>query len=57
MAKEKKTNAQMTNDDTRTPLFTGDFKRDTVISEGEKAAEVSQVIFNEVVKKVKKDAK
>lgn len=28
------------------PLFTGDYKRDTAVSEAEKAAEVSQAIYN-----------
>ena len=36
------------------PLFTGDYRRDTSVSEFEKAAEASQAIYN-MIKSRKKD--
>ena len=51
MANEKKTNQP---DNMDKPLFTGDALRDMNVSEGEKAAEASEAIFNAVKDKVKK---
>ena len=33
------------------PLFTGDYMRDSSVSEYEKVAEASQAIFNAIIKK------
>jgi len=51
MANEKKTNK---TDNMDKPLFTGDALRDMNVSEGEKAVEASEAIFNAVKDKVKK---
>jgi len=51
MANEKKTNQ---TDNMDKPLFTGDALRDMNVSEGEKAVEASEAIFNAVKDKVKK---
>lgn len=48
---------QVTNNNARAPLFTGNFKRDTAVSEAEKAAEISQVFFDWIVKNVVKHTK
>ena len=37
-----------------TPLFTGDYRHDTAVSETEKAAEVSQAIYNALKNKIGK---
>ena len=52
MANEKKNTTANESDSTSKPLFTGDYIRDTSVSEGEKMAEVSQAIFNAIVKKI-----
>ena len=52
MAYEKKNTTINECDSTSKPLFTGDYIRDTSVSEGEKMAEASQAIFNAVVKKI-----
>ena len=36
-----------------TPIFTGDYKRDTVVSDSEKVAEISQTIYRVLTKKQK----
>jgi len=51
MEKKKKTNQ---TDNMNKPLFTGDALRDMNVSEGEKAAEASEAIFDAVKDKVKK---
>ena len=52
MANEKKNTTTNECDSTSKPLFTGDYIRDTSVSEGEKMAEASQAIFNAIVKKI-----
>ena len=37
------------------PLFTGDYRRDTSVSEYEKAAEVSQAIFKAIKNKLERN--
>lgn len=39
---------------TNTPLFIGDYRRDTAVSELEKAAEASQAIYNSIKSRIKK---
>ena len=51
MANEKKNTTTNECDSTSKPLFTGDYIRDTSVSEGEKMAEASQAIFNAIMKK------
>ena len=52
MANEKKNTTTNECGSTSKPLFTGDYIRDTSVSEGEKMAEASQAIFNAIVKKI-----
>ena len=46
MAKKKNTKKTEGKDNTPKPLFTGDYLRDTAVTELEKAAEASNAIFN-----------
>ena len=46
MANEKNTNKTEGQDNIEKPLFTGDYLRDTAVTEFEKAAEASNAIFN-----------
>ena len=46
MANEKNTRKTEVQDNTQKPLFTGDYLRDTAVTEFEKAAEASNAIFN-----------
>ena len=46
MANEKNTKKTDGKDNTPKPLFTGDYLRDTAVTEFEKAAEASNAIFN-----------
>ena len=46
MANEKNTKKTEGQDNIEKPLFTGDYLRDTAVTEFEKAAEASNAIFN-----------
>ena len=48
---EQKEKFQNQIDSKNEPLFTGDYMRDSSVSEYEKVAEASQVIFNAIIKK------
>ena len=48
MANEKNTKKAEGQDNTPKPLFTGDYLRDTAVTEFEKAAEASNAIFNAI---------
>ena len=48
---EEKEKLQNQIDSKNEPLFTGDYMRDSSVSEYEKIAEASQAIFNAIIKK------
>ena len=48
MANEKNTKKTEGQDNIEKPLFTGDYLRDTTVTEFEKAAEASNAIFNAI---------
>ena len=48
MANEKNTKKTEGQDNIEKPLFTGDYYRDTAVTEFEKAAEASNAIFNAI---------
>ena len=48
MANEKNRNKTEGQDNIEKPLFTGDYLRDTAVTEFEKAAEASNAIFNAI---------
>ena len=52
MANEKNTKKTERQDNIEKPLFTGDYCRDTAVTEFEKAAEASNAIFNAIKDKL-----
>ena len=48
MANEKNTKKAEGQDNSEKPLFTGDYCRDTAVTEFEKAAEASNAVFNAI---------
>ena len=57
MANEKNTNKTEGQDNIVKPLFTGDYCRDTAVTEFEKAAEASNAIFNAIKDKLSRRKK
>ena len=57
MANEKNTKKTDGKDNTPKPLFTGDYLRDTAVTELEKAAEASNAIFNAIKDKLSRRKK
>ena len=56
-ANEKNTNKTEGQDNIVKPLFTGDYCRDTAVTEFEKAAEASNAIFNAIKDKLSRRKK
>lgn len=54
MASEKKNATGNECDSTSKPLFTGDYMRDSSVTEYEKATEASNAIFNAIMRKTEK---
>ena len=57
MANEKNTKKTEGQDNIEKPLFTGDYCRDTAVTEFEKAAEASNAIFNAMKDKLSRRKK
>ena len=57
MANEKNTKKTEGQDNIEKPLFTGDYWRDTAVTEFEKAAEASNAIFNAIKNKLSRRKK
>ena len=53
MANEKNTKKTEGQDNIEKPLFTGDYLRDTTVTEFEKAAEASNAIFYSIKNKLR----
>ena len=54
MANEKNTKKTEDQDNIEKPLFTGDYCRDTAVTEFEKSTEASKAIFNAIKDKLSK---
>ena len=57
MANEKNTKKTEGQDNIEKPLFTGDYCRDTAVTEFEKSAEASKAIFNAIKDKLSRRKK